>query len=59
MSTTVARGFPHLRDEMWGTLSRADKRIAGLQSTVLEIAISGIIIELAKIPTSMRLHMNS
>jgi hypothetical protein len=43
MSTTVARGFPHLRDEMWGTRCRADKRIAGLQSAVSGIAISGII----------------
>jgi hypothetical protein len=52
---TVARGLPQLRDEMWGTHCQATKGIAGLQSTVSEIAISGIIIELAMIPSSMRL----
>jgi hypothetical protein len=57
MSTTVVRGFPHLRDEMRGT-HHADKRIAGLQSAVSEVAISGII-EIHQIPTSNEADMNS
>jgi hypothetical protein len=43
---------------MWGTRRRVNKRIAGLQSAVSGIAISGII-EMEHIPTSNEADMNS
>jgi hypothetical protein len=58
MSTTVAKGLPHLSDEMWGTRCRADKDIAGTQSLVSAVAISGII-EIQPIPTSNEADMSS